>query len=725
MPDSLASLEARFESADSRQRAALLAQIANQRAAVAFDAHRAGLDWDPQRPRPIPALRKAVLFLMVKDEAEVIGQNLDHHYRLGFRRFFILDNASTDRTAELIAAFRMGHADANVFSAYDYIVGHYQALKMKALMSFMQVYLHYEDVPPEWVFFVDADEFITCASSEYGVSESRFEAMLDDPDKTVLIFHWAQCSSTEILETLPPDRMMSEAFPAVWPCMAVPVTKVAFRLGRALEPIQGNHLVEDFPHARTSAAVMAEIGFYMFHYPMRTVEQLRRKLINGNRALSATVDRDGLSGTATHWRTYHQWFEQSGDEALRRAIGGHIESCRASGEAWSPARAPAPSGDDEHHTRDERPIVDLGAPCSGIAGVDVLTLVEGSHRPRPDPDFLYGPVTDASIRHFRNDQYEPPLATLLIRDVELIGPWFGTGTLLSRGDVDFRFNGIALNPDSLESRRRRGEDLAAVASGSKVMRRVSGQSLLLANSGHQIYGHWLADFLPKLYLLDRAGIDVDQLNILLPSNMGGFGLSFLQLLGFSDERIVHYDPDRETILPDQLVVPSTLRWGGRCSPVFAAAVAFLNERIDRNNRLTSSPMKRLFLSRRESGRSGRPFLNEDLIEAAAVAAGFTLVSPEHLPLREQIALFRGATQIIGQYGSGLHATVFSGPGTIVCGLHGQLPATFDALQSGIGERLAQPTGYIFSLPPGARENPWTIAIGETDLATCLAERFPA
>ena len=310
-----------------------------------------------------------------------------------------------------------------------------------------------------------------------------------------------------------------------------------------------------------------------------------------------------------------------------------------------------------------------------------------------------------------------------MRDVEVIGPWFITGALLVRGDVDFRCDWISLNPDSDESRKRLAQHVAALASGEKTRRHVQGQTLLLANNGHQIYGHWLVDFLPKLYLLEVAGVDIDRIKILVPSNMGDFGRTFLHLLGFPEDRLVRHDPDKETIVSEELIVPTTLRQGGRCSPLFADAIAYINERIDRCNRVPCSQHRRLFISRRKAADDWRPFLNQDSIEAMAVEAGFAAIHPERLPLLDQIALFRGARRIAGQYGSGLHATIFSRPGVVVGGLHGQLPATFDALQSGIGERLGQPTGYVFATPQSGQDNPWAITVDEADFGACLNAQF--
>lgn len=300
----------------------------NKQGKIAFDAQRGSVFWEPQAPRRIDALIRAVLFIMAKDEGDIIGQNLAHHYALGFRRFFVLDNASTDDTAAVVSSFRASHADAEVFLAYDFVVGHYQAAKMKALDAFMQAYLSYEDIQPEWLFLVDTDEFITCGISEHDNADEKFSGILNDPTKHLLVFHWVQCASDHVIHELPTRRSLFEDFPLTWPKMKVQVPKIAYRVGKGLVPIQGNHSVERYTGGDDSVAVMAEFGFYLFHYPTRTVAQLRKKLINGNMALTATKDRDGLSDTATHWRTYYQWYLQHGDPAIENILREHIDTCR-------------------------------------------------------------------------------------------------------------------------------------------------------------------------------------------------------------------------------------------------------------------------------------------------------------------------------------------------------------------------------------------------------------
>lgn len=323
--ESLPALENAFNAGAPPHQVHLLRQIVDERAAHMFNATRPASRWSPQSTAFVAGLAKAVLFIMVKDEEEIILQNLEHHYRLGFRRFFILDNGSTDSTASLIASFRSARTDAHIFYGYDYIVGYYQADKMMALEAFMSIYLKHEDVAPEWLFFVDADEFITCCVDDPDCA-IRFNQMLSDDSKKLLVLHWAQCSSRNVISSLPAQYDVFETFPVIWNQMRPAVPKIAYRLGHHLSPIQGNHLVEAYPFDIMTVGVLAEIDFYMLHFPQRSVEQMRRKVINGGRAYQATnLDRNH----GGHWRTYHEWYEQNGDVAMEHLLNDHILHCMA------------------------------------------------------------------------------------------------------------------------------------------------------------------------------------------------------------------------------------------------------------------------------------------------------------------------------------------------------------------------------------------------------------
>ena len=313
-----------FEAAPSVHRPNMLRAITDPIAAAHFASQRPGPGWAPCFDLSIPELAACALVLMVKDESDIISQNLQHHYQLGFRRFFVLDNASTDGTAERIAAFRTAHGDALVFYAYDQIIGYYQQTKMSALQAFIESYLSHEILRLDWIFFVDADEFITCCSADTNRARAAFQAVLADADKKLMIFHWVQCASDRPIETLQDAYSPQKVFPYRWRRLDPSVPKVSFRAHNGIMTVQGNHTTSSYPYSVNQAVVMAEAGFYLLHYPMRSIEQLRKKITNGGRAYEGI---DSLSGFGGHWRTYYSWLQQRGDAVLWNLLRKHIEGC--------------------------------------------------------------------------------------------------------------------------------------------------------------------------------------------------------------------------------------------------------------------------------------------------------------------------------------------------------------------------------------------------------------
>lgn len=244
----------------------------------------------------------------------------------------------------------------------------------------------------------------------------------------------------------------------------------------------------------------------------------------------------------------------------------------------------------------------------------------------------------------------------------------------------------------------------ALARQRPALRRLSVDEpvVLLAGNGHQMYGHWLVDFLPKLYLLDRAGHDIARLRYLLPADTPDFAKVWLALLGIAGDRILAYDRERDLVACRRLLVPSALRFASRASPLMREARRFLLDRADppprwRLGRRREWPAsRRLLISRSENAdtRNRRVLAERAELETRARARGFEVVRPETLSVPEQIALFRSAGTLVGEYGSGLHGSLFAPPGTTVLAFRdGGLDLGF--LQSSIDHVLGHASGYVF------------------------------
>jgi hypothetical protein len=173
------------------------------------------------------------------------------------------------------------------------------------------------------------------------------------------------------------------------------------------------------------------------------------------------------------------------------------------------------------------------------------------------------------------------------------------------------------------------------------------------------YGHWTFDVLTRVAMLLRAGVPAD-VKLLVPDPVLDFQRETLVGLGIAEDRIVPWDgrPTRFRAV----YVPTA-----RPSPpfVYPAGVELLRELVAGGARATRG--RRLYVSRRELGRTPRISNERELFEVAA-NFGFVEVMPEALPYSEQLRLFSEAEAVAGPHGSGLANAIYMPRGTGVCEL---------------------------------------------------------
>ncbi len=92
---------------------------------------------------------------------------------------------------------------------------------------------------------------------------------------------------------------------------------------------------------------------------------------------------------------------------------------------------------------------------------------------------------------------------------------------------------------------------------------------------------------------------------------------------------------------------------------FGETMRMLGERMAGNPEPTDQP---LYLSRRRLSSLQRPLVGEDRLEELLADAGVLVVSPERLPIAEQIRLMRRHRRILSPVGSAAHAILFAANG---------------------------------------------------------------
>lgn len=208
-----------------------------------------------------------------------------------------------------------------------------------------------------------------------------------------------------------------------------------------------------------------------------------------------------------------------------------------------------------------------------------------------------------------------------------------------------------------------------------------------------VWGHWLTEMYPKLFLiraLNAAGITAP---LVLPATAPGYVTRIVRMM-LPGQEIVTYDHRHEAVEIGTALLPHMLhkdyhfhdflRWGLE-REVLAWPQA--------------GSIDKVFVSRGgvRTAQSFREMENEAQIEAIAEELGLTLLRPETIPWEQQARIFSRARVVAGEFGSGLHNALLSPEGCQVVSLNWLVE-----VQSRIGNFRRHDVGYILPADGRAR-----------------------
>lgn len=281
----------------------------------------------------------------------------------------------------------------------------------------------------------------------------------------------------------------------------------------------------------------------------------------------------------------------------------------------------------------------------------------------------------------------PPLFCARVPNATVVGKGLvidTAGTLLKSRLLD-------IGDDTLGNPRRRSinpnwQPLSETDDSSLRAREISGRVILLASAGEHIWGHWLLDLLPRLFLARMC--QIRNAKILIGCETRASGKELLKLAGVSGENLLEYDPATDRVMCEELYVPSLCRVGSSFHPILAPIYGkFVSS-------LTGSTKRsKLFVSRTNWQTSKRVLVNRREVEARYQDLGFETVYPESMAPLEQVRRFGNASAIAGEAGSGLHNSVFSPSATALAVL---MNPNYDGayLQVGLCAAFGQPTVIV-------------------------------
>ena len=233
---------------------------------------------------------KLVMTLLVRDEEDIVRENLDFHLAQGVDQVIVTDNGSEDATAEILREYESQGVLRLLFEASDdYSQGRWvtRMARMAAAEG------------ADWVINNDADEFWWPRA---GPLKTIFEQLGDQVG--MLVAH------RENFVPRPEDgrpfweRMTLRERESLNPLGKPLPPKLAHRADPEIEVAQGNHKVEG-----------AELGerlddgsIEILHFPMRTYEQFENKIVKGGRAYAR--NRELPHSTGRTWRRLYETWEQ-------------------------------------------------------------------------------------------------------------------------------------------------------------------------------------------------------------------------------------------------------------------------------------------------------------------------------------------------------------------------------------------------------------------------------
>ncbi|HJV40033.1 glycosyltransferase family 61 protein [Caulobacter sp.] len=212
-----------------------------------------------------------------------------------------------------------------------------------------------------------------------------------------------------------------------------------------------------------------------------------------------------------------------------------------------------------------------------------------------------------------------------------------------------------------------------------------------------VWGHWLTEMYPKLFLiraLIKAGVVAP---LLLPASAPAYMKRIARAL-IPDLEIVTYNSAHEAVEVGTALLPHMLHKDYYFHDV-------LRWELEREalKHPRGGGFDKVFVSRGgvRTPQTFREMTNEAEIEAIAQDLGLTLLRPETLPWEEQARIFSRARVVAGEFGSGLHNALLSPEGCQVVSLNWLVE-----VQSRIGHFRRHDVGYI--LPDDGRARLYTI-----------------
>ncbi len=226
-------------------------------------------------------------------------------------------------------------------------------------------------------------------------------------------------------------------------------------------------------------------------------------------------------------------------------------------------------------------------------------------------------------------------------------------------------------------------DLAGLAE-----RAVAGRTLVLAQPGHGVFGHWLAEILPRLILARRLGLAEGR--FLLPSPFPPALMPWLAAYGVTPERIAWFEAGKEIARLEDAAICSRLNRDVAYVPLANSVFREMRQHLVATP--PTQPRRRIFLSRQAWQQRSRQLANHDEVAAHLARHGFEQVQPEALSPIEAAHLMSEASHVVAEDGSACLLMIYAAQSARLLVL--QSNSRLNLLNHTVAQALNQRVGIV-------------------------------
>jgi capsular polysaccharide biosynthesis protein len=197
----------------------------------------------------------------------------------------------------------------------------------------------------------------------------------------------------------------------------------------------------------------------------------------------------------------------------------------------------------------------------------------------------------------------------------------------------------------------------------KIPTRIETDALWIVDDWSRGYYHWLADTLPRLFLVREH---LKDWTLLLPHYAGALPFVEPSLAPFGVGR-VRYIREDEVLACHRLFVPTHAAPPGHFNDAVIRSIRQVL--VTAYGRGGEAPTDRLYISRSQARR--RRVSNEADVLDVLKGFGFRVFHPESCPFEEQVRVASGSRYLVSSHGAGLTNMLFMRPGSHVLELRHQ------------------------------------------------------